>query len=53
MTSRQKNPSVHRHVVVERRALAQRHGVPYQVVRCVCARCQQVLDERPVRRLAA
>jgi hypothetical protein len=33
--------------------LRQRHGVPYEIERVVCASCEQVLGERQVRRTAA
>jgi hypothetical protein len=45
--------TLHQHVAVQRVALGQRAGVPYQIVRTVCAQCERVLDERPVRRAAA
>jgi len=31
----------------------QRAGVPYEVERQVCADCNRVLDEKPVKRTAA
>jgi hypothetical protein len=43
----------HRHTAVTTHVLRQRHGVPYEVERVVCAGCKQLLDERPVRRTAA
>lgn len=53
MTSTPAMIDPHRHTVVEKAALAQRHGVPVEVVRCICSSCKAVLAERPVRRLAA
>jgi predicted nucleic acid-binding Zn ribbon protein len=33
--------------------LLQRLGVPYEVEQTVCSECQQVLDERQLKRAAA
>jgi hypothetical protein len=43
----------HRHTPVVRRAIRQRAGVPYEVERKVCAACDRVLDERPLKRATA
>jgi NMD protein affecting ribosome stability and mRNA decay len=43
----------HEHRAVTTLALTQRHGVPYEVERTVCADCGRLLDERPVKRAAA
>jgi NMD protein affecting ribosome stability and mRNA decay len=45
--------TVHEHTAVKKHALAQRAGVPYEIVRTVCTQCSRVLDEQPVRRAAA
>jgi hypothetical protein len=47
------NPAQHTHVAVVRHLIAQQRGVPFEVERTVCASCGRVLDEKPVRRLAA
>ena len=44
---------IHKHNVVTKLAIRQRHGVPYQVERTVCADCQAVLAEKPVKRAEA
>jgi hypothetical protein len=44
---------LHRHTGVRTYVLRQRLGVPYEVERTVCADCNRVLDERPVKRAAA
>ncbi len=46
MTSTPAMIDPHRHTVVEKAALAQRHGVPVEVVRCICSSCKAVLAER-------
>jgi hypothetical protein len=33
--------------------MVQRLGVPYEVERTVCTKCDRVLDERPLKRAAA
>lgn len=43
----------HRHTPARTYAMAQRLGVPYEVERTVCTKCNQVLDERPLKRAAA
>jgi NMD protein affecting ribosome stability and mRNA decay len=43
----------HEHRAITRVAISQRHGVPYEVERTVCAECGRLLDERPVKRAAA
>jgi NMD protein affecting ribosome stability and mRNA decay len=43
----------HRHTTVTRHALKQRAGVPYEVERRICTRCERVVEERPLRRAAA
>jgi NMD protein affecting ribosome stability and mRNA decay len=45
--------TVHQHTAVKKHALAQRSGIPYEIVKTVCSQCQRVLDEQPVRRAAA
>ena len=44
---------LHRHTGVRRYVLLQRLGIPYEVERTVCSGCQQVLDERQLKRAAA
>jgi NMD protein affecting ribosome stability and mRNA decay len=44
---------IHKHNAVTTVSIRQRSGVPYQVERKVCARCNRLLDEKPVRRAAA
>lgn len=44
---------LHRHTGVRRYMLLQRLGVPYEVERTVCSECQQVLDERQLKRAVA
>jgi hypothetical protein len=44
---------IHRHTKVTTFAIAQRHGVPYEVQRTVCSTCRRLLDEKPVKRAAA
>jgi len=46
-------PKPHRHRAVVTHALRQRAGVPYEVERKVCASCERVLEERPLKRAAA
>jgi hypothetical protein len=43
----------HTHVAVTRHLIRRRHGIPYEVERKVCADCARVLEEKPVKRLAA
>jgi len=43
----------HTHVAVVRHVVRQRDGIPYEVERTVCAACARVLEEKPVKRLAA
>ena len=43
----------HRHTEEKKHVLGQRAGVPYEVERKVCSSCREVLDERPLRRMAA
>jgi hypothetical protein len=43
----------HRHTAVVKHALRQREGIPYEVERKICSACEQVLDERPLKRAAA
>ena len=43
----------HKHTAVTEHAIRQRSGVPYEIERRVCSRCQQVLTEKPLRRAAA
>jgi NMD protein affecting ribosome stability and mRNA decay len=43
----------HQHVVTREHVLLQREGVPYEVERQVCAACQRILDEKPVKRATA
>ena len=43
----------HRHNPAHVYAMAQKLGVPYEVERTVCTKCNQVLDERPLKRAAA
>jgi hypothetical protein len=45
--------SEHKHTSVTLHAIRQRSGVPYEFERHVCASCKRVLDEKPIRRLAA
>jgi len=44
---------VHQHTSVTIRAIRQRHGIPYEVERKVCADCRRLLDEKPLRRASA
>jgi hypothetical protein len=44
---------IHNHTAVTTLAIRQRHGVPYQVERTICADCRAVLDEKPVKRAEA
>ena len=53
MSTTRKQGTVHEHTAVQKHALGQRAGVPYEVVRTVCSQCLRVLDEQPVRRAAA
>jgi NMD protein affecting ribosome stability and mRNA decay len=43
----------HKHVSVTLHEIRQRSGVPFEIERKVCASCQRVLDEKPLRRAAA
>jgi hypothetical protein len=54
MTSKAATPRrLHRHQPVTTYALRQQAGIPYEIARTVCARCERVLDERRLRRAAA
>jgi NMD protein affecting ribosome stability and mRNA decay len=44
---------VHKHTAVTVHVLRQQGGVPYEVVRTVCAECRRVLGEQVLRRAAA
>jgi RNase P subunit RPR2 len=44
---------IHKHTGTTTLAIAQRHGVPYEVQRTVCAKCHRLLDEKPLKRAAA
>jgi hypothetical protein len=44
---------IHKHTAVTTLAIRQRHGVPYEVERKVCADCRALLEEKPVKRAAA
>ena len=44
---------IHKHDAVTKLAIRQRHGVPYEVEKKVCAICHAVLEERPVKRAEA
>jgi hypothetical protein len=43
----------HTHVAVVTHLVRRRQGIPYEVERKVCASCARVLDEKPLKRLAA
>jgi hypothetical protein len=43
----------HRHTEVTKHVLRQRAGVPYEAERKLCSSCQEVLDERLLRRTSA
>ena len=43
----------HKHSSVTLHEIRQRSGIPYEIERKVCARCQRVLEEKPLRRAAA
>ncbi len=45
--------SPHKHVPARTYVMVQRLGVPYEVERTVCTKCDRVLDERPLKRAAA
>jgi len=45
--------AVHNHQAVKEHVLGQRHGIPYEVERTLCADCRAVLEEKPLRRAAA
>jgi hypothetical protein len=47
------NPAQHTHVAVVKHLIRQRQGIPYEMERKVCAACARVLDEKPIKRLAA
>jgi hypothetical protein len=47
------NPAQHTHVAVVTHLIRQRRGIPYEMERKVCAACARVLDEKPIKRLAA
>jgi hypothetical protein len=44
---------IHKHTAVTKLAIHQRHGVPYQVERKICADCHAVLEEKPLKRAEA
>ena len=44
---------VHKHTAVTVRAIRQRSGIPYEVERKVCADCNRLLAEKPLRRAEA
>lgn len=46
-------PHTHTHSSVTLHAIRQRAGIPFEVERKVCAECNRVLDEKPLRRAAA
>ena len=48
-----RRPRAHKHSPALTHAMVQRLGVPFEVERTVCTKCQQVLDERPLKRAAA
>jgi RNase P subunit RPR2 len=43
----------HKHTAVTVHAIRQRGGVPYHVERRICSDCNQLLDEKTIRRAAA
>jgi hypothetical protein len=43
----------HRHEPLHIHVLVQRGGIPWEIERTVCRKCEQVLSERPLRRAAA
>ena len=43
----------HRHTAVTTHAIRQQHGIPYEVEQQVCTACEQVLDEKRVKRALA
>ena len=45
--------SPHKHIPARMYVMVQRLGVPYEVERTVCTKCDRVLDERPLKRAAA
>jgi hypothetical protein len=45
--------SPHRHEAVTLHVLTQRRGIPYEVEQKVCSACSRILDERPLKRVAA
>ena len=47
------SPAEHTHVAKVTHLIRQRHGIPYEMERKVCAACARVLDEKPVKRLMA
>jgi hypothetical protein len=53
MTTTPQPPQKHEHVTERVHVLQLRAGVPYEIERQVCAACARVLDEKPVKRLAA
>jgi hypothetical protein len=53
MTANASRTPEHRHSAVVTHLLRQRSGIPYEVERKICKSCNQVLDERLVRRAAA
>ena len=53
MTTTPEQPGPHKHVAERVHVLQLRAGVPYEVERQVCAACERVLDEKPLKRAAA
>ena len=46
-------PEQHKHNAVTVHAIRQHAGVPYHVERKICSACQQLLEERTIKRAAA
>ena len=51
MTEQRKQ--AHEHVATRVHVLLSRSGVPYEIEQQVCKACARILDEKPVKRLAA
>ena len=45
--------AMHEHQAATVHVVVQKAGVPYEIEQQVCLSCQQVLDEKPVKRTAA
>jgi hypothetical protein len=45
--------AMHEHEAATVHVVVQKAGVPYEIEQQVCLSCQQVLDEKPVKRTAA